>query len=78
MPLMTGTELARELTRIRPDIPVILCTGYDSIYSSDTGDKGETAAFIRELALKPLARDEIATLIRRVLDTKPLSEGLYG
>ncbi len=78
MPHMNGTELARELTRIRPDIPVILCTGYDSIYSSDSGDKGETAAFIRELALKPLVREEIATLIRRVLDNEPQSEGLHG
>jgi PAS domain S-box-containing protein len=78
MPHMNGTELARELTRIRPDIPIILCTGHDSIYSSATGDKEETAPFIRELVLKPLVRKEIATLIRRVLDDVPQSEGLYG
>jgi len=78
MPYMNGTELARELTWIRPNIPVILCTGYDSIYSGDSYDKGETATFISELALKPLVRDEIASIIRRVLDNVPQKEGLHG
>jgi len=78
MPYMNGTELARELTWIRPNIPVILCTGYDSIYSGDSYDKGETATFISELALKPLVRDEIASIIRRVLDNVPQREGLHG
>jgi signal transduction histidine kinase len=75
MPHMNGTELARELTRIRPDIPVILCTGYDTISSSDTDDMGEIAEYISELALKPLIRGEIASMIRRVLDK---NEELYG
>jgi len=75
MPHMNGTELARELTRIRPDIPVILCTGYDTISSGRTDDIGETAEFISELALKPLIRGEIATMIRRVLDDLPQHEG---
>jgi CheY-like chemotaxis protein len=68
MPNMNGMELAREMTRIRPDIPVILCTGYDTISSGVTDDIGETAEYISELALKPLIREEIATMIRRVLD----------
>lgn len=77
MPHMNGTELARELTRIRPDIPVILCTGYDTISSGTTNDIGETAEFINELALKPLIRGEIATMIRRVLDDSSQYEGLH-
>jgi PAS domain S-box-containing protein len=78
MPHMNGTELARELTRIRPGIPVILCTGYDTISSGAADDVGETAEFISELALKPLIRGEIASLIRRVLDDSPHDEGLHG
>lgn len=78
MPHMNGTDLARELTRIRPDIPIILCTGYDTVSGSGTDDNGETAEFISELALKPLIREEIATIIRRVLDNLPQSEGLHG
>jgi DNA-binding NtrC family response regulator len=73
---MNGTELARELARIRPDIPIILCTGYDTISSCDTDDLGETAEFITELALKPLVRGEIASIIRRVLDDATKPEGL--
>jgi PAS domain S-box-containing protein len=78
MPHMNGTELARELTRIRPDIPVILCTGYDTITGGDTDGIGETAEFISELALKPLIRGEIATIIRRVLADSNQNEGLHG
>jgi DNA-binding NtrC family response regulator len=75
MPHMNGTELAREMTRIRPGIPVILCTGYDTISHGDTDDMGETAEFISELALKPLIRGEIAIMIRRVLDDSTRYEG---
>jgi PAS domain S-box-containing protein len=78
MPQMNGTELARELTRIRPNIPVILCTGYDTTSSVTTDDIGETAEFISELALKPLVRGEIADMIRRVLDDSTLKEGFHG
>ena len=67
MPHMNGYELARELTLIRPDIPVILCTGYD-LPASFTAGHGETAAFISELAIKPLERDEMAAIISRVLN----------
>jgi DNA-binding NtrC family response regulator len=74
---MNGTELARQLTQIRPDIPVILCTGYDTT-SNDGSDIGETADFISELALKPLKRVEMASLIRRVLDNSNRYEGLHG
>jgi len=68
MPDMYGTDLARELTLIRPDIPIILCTGYDLALSGATTSDGETAPFITEVAIKPLERVEIAALIRRVLD----------
>ena len=78
MPHMNGTELARELTRIRPDIPVILCTGYDTISTGDSDDIGETAEFISELALKPLVRGEVAIMIRRVLDDSTRYEGKHG
>jgi PAS domain S-box-containing protein len=77
MPHMNGTELARELTRIRPGIPVILCTGNDTALNSDSDDIGETAEFITELALKPLIRGEIAALIRRVLDDAQQHEGQH-
>ena len=64
MPRMTGTELARELTALRPDIPIILCTGYSDVASRTMAkDMG-----IREFLVKPVSRSELAESIRRVLE----------
>ncbi|MFZ5770643.1 MAG: cache domain-containing protein [Thermodesulfobacteriota bacterium] len=64
MPGMTGMELAGRLLRIRADLPIILCTGYSSMVDEEMAK----AKGIREFALKPLSREQIATLLRRVLD----------
>lgn len=68
MPGMNGTELARELTGIRAGIPVILCTGFGHTMNGALSSEEREAAGIRELAMKPLDRTEMADLIRRVLD----------
>jgi PAS domain S-box-containing protein len=68
MPGMNGTELARALTDIRADIPIILCTGYGHDLSGTFSGEARRDAGIRELALKPLDRAEMAGIIRRVLD----------
>ena len=66
MPAMTGDVLAAKIISIRPDIPVIVCTGY-----SDRIDKDIIKNIgIKELAMKPLAMKDIAEMIRRVLDEK--------
>lgn len=65
MPDMTGADIAKKMLQIRPDIPIILCTGYSTIISEQAAkDIG-----IKEFALKPLAKKDIAKLIRKVLDT---------
>lgn len=64
MPGMTGAELARELIRIRPDIPIILCTGYSQLITPEKSN----AIGIQEFVMKPFSRDEIADVIRKVLD----------
>ena len=64
MPGMTGDQLMRAFHALRPDIPVILCTGYSRrLDLKDLKALGAAAA-----ALKPLARGELARLVRRVLD----------
>jgi len=64
MPQMPGDVLARELISIRPDIPIIVCTGYsDRIDSNIAKEIG-----IRELVMKPVVMKDIAKCIRRVLD----------
>ena len=70
MPKMTGYELAKELMKIRPDIPVILCTGFSATI---TPAKAK-AAGIRELVMKPLLIWQIAKTIRDVLDGQSPSD----
>ncbi len=64
MPNMSGAELAKELLLVRPDIPIILITGYSTIIN----EKDAKAIGIREFAMKPLVKKDIAKLIRKVLD----------
>ena len=66
MPNVTGVDLAKRLIRIRPDVPIILCTGYTDMISRDAAH----AMGIREFAMKPFSRQEMAEMIRRVLDMK--------
>ncbi len=64
MPGLTGSELAKQLLQIRPDIPIILCTGYSRMV-----DEMKTQKIgIREYAIKPVKQSVIAGLIRKVLD----------
>jgi FixJ family two-component response regulator len=35
MPRMTGDTLAQELLRIRPDMPIILCTGFSELVTEE-------------------------------------------
>ena len=64
MPNKTGVQLARDLMRIRPDIPIILCTGFSEVIS----EKEAKARGIRGYVMKPVVKSEIAKAIRRVLD----------
>lgn len=64
MPEITGLELADALLKQRSDFPVILCTGYSDAVSAETAK----SAGIREFAMKPLVKHEIAETIRKVLD----------
>ena len=64
MPDMTGFELARQLMRIRPGIPIILCTGYSDLVTSQSAREAGICDFIN----KPLDRLTIAHTLRRVLD----------
>jgi len=64
MPHLTGDVLARKLITIRPDIPIVVCTGYsDRVNPEIAGEIG-----IRELVMKPVVMKDIAHTIRRVLD----------
>ena len=64
MPNITGMELAEEMMRIRPDIPIILATGFSETISPEKAKR----LGIREYIMKPVAARELAIITRQVLD----------
>ncbi len=68
MPGMTGVDLARRMLQIRPDLPIILCTGYSNLVTEDQAK----SYGIKGFTMKPLTMKEVSTLLRMVLD---LDEG---
>jgi PAS domain S-box-containing protein len=64
MPNMTGMELIREIRAIRPDIPVILCTGFSDQIDDEKVEKAGVNVFL----IKPVSMQDIAGAIRKVLD----------
>ena len=64
MPKMTGEKLSEYVLGIRPDMPIILCTGFSELID---GDRAKTMG-ISEFVMKPFMVKEIAEIIRRVLE----------
>lgn len=64
MPKLTGDEMAKQMLALRPDIPIILATGYSKKMTEAKSKEIGVKAF----ALKPLVMEELANLIRQVLD----------
>ena len=63
MPGMTGIDLARRLLQIRPELPIILCTGYSNLVNEESAK----LLGIKGFALKPISKRDIGQLIRKVL-----------
>ncbi|NIM12714.1 MAG: response regulator [Candidatus Aminicenantes bacterium] len=66
MPGMTGAQLAKEVRRIRPDIPVILCSGFSDTIARERINALEVDAFV----MKPIIKSDLARIVRYVLDKK--------
>ena len=64
MPNMTGDILAQELMRLKPDLPVIVCSGF----SEQMNEQNARSMGIREFVMKPLVMRKLADTIRKVLD----------
>ena len=64
MPGMSGIRLAQKILEVRPDLPIILFTGYSENVSSEEAK----AAGIREFLIKPFPKHELAETVRKVLD----------
>ena len=64
MPEITGDALARNIRVTKPEMPVILCTGYSDKISHETAKALGINAFLR----KPIAREDLICAVRSVLD----------
>ena len=65
MPGMTGKELAMEMKKIRPEIPIIICTGFSHQINSQNCQELGLQGYI----LKPVQKRELNDLIRIILDS---------
>jgi len=64
MPNMPGNKLAIELIKIRPDIPILLCTGF----SESMSEEKIKSLGIKGLLLKPIIISDLAKKMREILD----------
>jgi PAS domain S-box-containing protein len=64
MPGMTGLGFATELLRLKPNLPIIICTGFSEQTSSETAKR----IGIKEFLMKPVTLSNLAMVARKVLD----------
>ncbi|MCP3932681.1 MAG: response regulator [Bacteroidetes bacterium] len=64
MPQMTGLKFSERMKEIRPDIPVIISTGYSSLIDKESAQEKGIAAYV----MKPIVKSELSKTIRAVLD----------
>ncbi len=68
MPQMTGVAMAQELLEIRPDLPIILCTGASAEVDPAINTEKAKAVGIRKVLIKPVERQELKEAIQEVMD----------
>jgi DNA-binding NtrC family response regulator len=64
MPQMTGSRLAKELTSIKPNIPIVLISGFSETSTAESREK----VGIREVIMKPLVARDLSFAIRKALE----------
>ncbi len=64
MPNLTGDRLAKELLKIRPDIPIIICTGFHEKISPEKIEE----MGIKGLLMKPIETAKLSAMIKEILD----------
>lgn len=66
MPQMSGVELSKGLMKVKPDIPIILCTGFNEQITEEKAKKIGICAFL----MKPIRHRDLANTVRKALDKK--------
>lgn len=64
MPHMNGVELSNEILALRPDIPIILCTGFSELVDEESAKEIGIKAFV----MKPISYRKLAAVVRQVLE----------
>jgi signal transduction histidine kinase/ActR/RegA family two-component response regulator len=64
MPQMTGLELSAAVLDIRPDVPIILITGFSDLIDEKKAER----LGIGDILQKPVVRNKLAAVVRKVLD----------
>ncbi|MCK5343672.1 MAG: response regulator, partial [Candidatus Heimdallarchaeota archaeon] len=64
MPVMNGKEFAKNLKEVRPDIPIVLFTGYGDLIAKENIEQWG----LEDLLVKPFAFKEISETVRRILN----------
>ena len=66
MPELTGDRLTNEVRLLRPDLPVIICTGYNRRLS----DYHPESLSVQAILMKPVEQQDLARTVREVLDAR--------
>jgi len=66
MPHMTGIDLAAEILKIRPDIPVVLTSGYVGEQEIETVQR----LGVTQLIPKPSTVEEVGQIVHRVISQR--------
>jgi PAS domain S-box-containing protein len=66
MPHLAGDDLAQELIRLQPNLPIVLCTGFSEKMDAEKARSLGIQGFLT----KPVVLRELAETVRRVLDKK--------
>ncbi len=63
MPKMTGSVLAEKILDVKPDMPVILCSGYSELIDSDSFSQ----TGITQYLMKPISMNDLSTAVKQAL-----------
>ena len=64
MPGLTGSDVARKVLEIRPEMPIVLCTGYSAMVKKETIEE----IGVKEFIMKPFGAEKLFRVIRKALD----------
>ena len=70
MPRLTGAALAQKVLAIRPEMPIILCTGFSELISEEKAKE----LGIREFLMKPIIKKKLSQVVRKVLNSRGTGE----